>query len=71
MARVCFSMVLLALLSACAAEQNSPSASMQQDSLISQAKGVIACTGLPLGGQKCVLEEPKPQTQTSAGNEKA
>ena len=71
MARVCFPMVLLALLSACAAEQNMPSASTQQESLVSHAKGVLACTGLPLGGQKCVLEDPKAQTPPSPGNEKA
>jgi hypothetical protein len=72
MARVCISLGLLALLAACAAEQNSPpAASLQQDSLVSQAKGVIACTGLPLGGQKCVFEEQKPQAQVGAGNEKA
>jgi len=62
MARVCISMLLVAFLSACATEQTGPFA-VTQDSLASGAKGVLACTGLPVGGQKCVLEEQKPANQ--------
>jgi hypothetical protein len=59
MARVCFSVLLLMALSACAAEQNTQASAAQPDSMLTQAKGVLACTGLPVGGQKCALEEQK------------
>jgi hypothetical protein len=35
--------------------------------MLSQAKGVLACTGLPVGGQKCALEEPKPASSVTPG----
>ncbi len=67
MARVCYSMLLVSILSACAAEQNIAASSAQPDSMLSQAKGVLACTGLPVGGQKCALEEPKPASSVTPG----
>jgi hypothetical protein len=59
MARVCFSVLLLMALSACATEQNAQASTAQPDSMLTQAKGILACTGLPVAGQKCALEEPK------------
>lgn len=62
MARVYFSMLLLTVLSACTAlDQTTPAANAQPDSMLSQAKGVLACTGLPVGGQKCALDAAKQQ----------
>ena len=71
MARVCYLMLLVSILSACAAEQNIAASSAQPDSVLFQAKGVLACTGLPLGGQRCALEEPKPETEVSPQDKKA
>jgi hypothetical protein len=70
MTRVCFAMVSLALLSACAAEQDMPSANLRQESLLSRAKNVVACTGLPIEGRKCALEEQNEETAPKPGNDK-
>jgi hypothetical protein len=61
MVRVHVSMVLLsAFLSGCAAEQGQIAASAQQQVAEPPPKeNILACTGLPLAGQKCGLALPK------------
>ncbi len=59
MTRVCL-MVSLLLSSGCTAEDIRPSTAIARqigDAL--PGKRILACTGLPLGGEKCGLELPK------------
>jgi PBP1b-binding outer membrane lipoprotein LpoB len=58
MIRVCFSMLLLMmLLSACASEN--PKSTVKETTPATTGKNILACTGLPIAGQKCGLEFPK------------
>lgn len=62
MIRVCFSMLMLLLLSACAVGQPSPATSAQNpqpNSAAQPQENILACTGLPVAGQKCGLALPK------------
>ena len=59
MTRVCL-IVSLLLLSGCAAGDIRPSTAVARqigDAL--PGKSIVACTGLPVGGEKCGLELPK------------
>jgi hypothetical protein len=58
--RVCI-FLLPAFLSGCAAERAQTAASAQQQAAEPPAKeNILACTGLPVAGQKCGLALPKP-----------
>ncbi len=60
MARVCFSMLLLILLlSACASDNPKPVAKLEQVDTPAAGENILACTGLPVAGQKCGLALPK------------
>jgi hypothetical protein len=60
MIRVCFSMLLLMmLLSACASENPKPTVNAHETTPVAPGKNILACTGLPIAGQKCGLEFPK------------
>ncbi len=58
MIRVCYSMLLLTVLSACANEQAHPALNAQQNAP-SSGQNILACTGLPVAGQECGLKLPK------------
>jgi hypothetical protein len=64
MVRVCFSMVLLMSLGACSAEQ-AKSAGFEQVKPPSGIEKLVACTGLPVEGQKCGLSLKKVQANGS------
>jgi hypothetical protein len=60
MIRVCVSMLLLVIsLTACATGQTVPDTNAQQTSAASSGENILACTGLPVAGQKCGLALPK------------
>jgi len=59
MIRVCYSMLLLMVLSACANEQAQPAMNAQQVNTPSSGQNILACTGLPVAGQECGLKLPK------------
>jgi hypothetical protein len=61
MVRVYVSMFLLsAFLSGCAAEQGQvPASAQQQAAELPPKENILACTGLPVAGQKCGLALPK------------
>ncbi len=58
MPRVCFFMPLVLFLSACAADIQ-PFAIADKVGKSMPGKGIIACTGLPVGGEKCDVELPE------------
>ena len=59
MPRVYLLVPFLLTLSACAASIIPPNEIVQQVGAAIPGKSVIACTGLPVGGEKCSLEPPK------------
>jgi hypothetical protein len=60
MIRVCLSTLLpMMLLSACALENQKPAVNAQETTPAAPGKNILACTGLPVAGQKCGLEFPK------------
>jgi len=60
MIRVCYSMMLLiTLLSACATGNPNAAVNAQQADTQSPGENILACTGLPVAGQKCGLALPK------------
>ncbi len=59
MIRVSFSMLLLLQLCACATESPAPAVNEAQTNAQSPGENILACTGLPVAGQKCGLELPK------------
>lgn len=58
MARVCFSMLFLMALTACAADGGNL---ISDNQTLSQAQRMLACTGVPVAGQTCLLNTPKAQ----------
>ena len=68
MPRVCFA-ALLVFLSACTSAEVQPSAIADRIGDAIPGKGILACTGLPLGGQKCDVGlsglSPAPPAQAS------
>jgi hypothetical protein len=60
MARVCFSMLFLLMLTACAADQGK-----QQDVFYLNAQRMLACTGVPVAGKTCLLDDPKEEASKS------
>jgi hypothetical protein len=61
MVRVCFSMLLLMiLLSGCTTGNPKAAVNAQQADIPSPGENILACTGLPIAGQKCGLAFPKP-----------
>jgi hypothetical protein len=60
MVRVCVAIFLsLVVLSGCASEQTQPTATVSHISEPQPQENIIACTGLPVAGQKCGLALPK------------
>ena len=60
MVRVCFSMLFLVmLLSACSTSNPQPVLNAQQVETSTAGENILACTGLPVAGQKCGLALPK------------
>jgi hypothetical protein len=62
MVRVCFSMLLLMSLSACADDQSQLATNAQPVNpppAEQKSQSILACTGLPVAGQKCGLAFPK------------
>ena len=55
MPRVCFFIPLVIFLSGCAAADIQPFAIADKVSQSMPGKGLLACTGLPVGGEKCEL----------------
>jgi hypothetical protein len=65
MARVCFPMLFLLMLTARASDQASLVSNKQQPNFpLIQAQRMLACTGLPVEGQTCLLEAPKDKTSS-------
>jgi hypothetical protein len=58
MIRVCFSMMLI-LLQSCAADQSPAVTNAPEVNGPPPKQNILACTGLPMAGQKCGLELPK------------
>ena len=69
MPRVCFFTALLVFLSACTSAEVQPPAIADRIGNAIPGKGILACTGLPLGGQKCDVGlpglSPAPPAQAS------
>ena len=60
MVRVCFSMLfLMMLLSACSTNNSQPAINAQQANTPTPGENILACTGLPIAGQKCGFALPK------------
>ncbi len=59
MPRVCFFIPFVISLSACAGADIQPFAIADKVGQAIPGKGFIACTGLPLGGEKCELGLPE------------
>jgi len=58
---------LLLLLSACTATDIQPNTVAHQIGDTLPGKSIVACTGLPMGGEKCGLELPKRNDSAAAG----
>lgn len=59
MPRVCFFIPCVIFLSGCAAADIQPFAIADKVGQAIPGKGIIACSGLPLGGEKCELRLPE------------
>ncbi len=59
MPRVCFFIPLVIFLSACAAADIQPFAIADKVGQSIPGKGILACAGIPLGGQKCEVGLPQ------------
>ncbi len=60
MIRVCFFMLSLTMsVSACAIEQAPPAGNAVDTNAPPPGENILACTGLPVAGQKCPLALPK------------
>ena len=59
MPRVSFFICSLVSLSACTLAEVQPFAIADQIGQSIPGKGIVACAGLPLGGQKCEVELPQ------------
>jgi len=66
MPRVSFFICSLVSLSACTLAEVQPFAIADQIGQSIPGKGIIACAGLPLGGQKCEVELPQSSLAKSA-----
>jgi len=58
---------LLFFLSACATTDVQPNTVARQIGGTLPGKSIVACTGLPMGGEKCGLELPKRNDSAAAG----
>ena len=67
MPRVYYSVLLLFFLSACATKDMQPNTFARQIGDTLPGKSIVACTGLPVGGEKCSLELPKRNDSAAAG----
>jgi len=66
MPRVSFFICSLVSLSACTLADVQPFAIADQIGQSIPGKGIVACVGLPLGGQKCEVELPQSSFANSA-----
>jgi hypothetical protein len=66
MPRVSFFICSLVSLSACTLAEVQPFAIADQIGQSIPGKGIVACAGLPLGGQKCEVELPQSSLAKSA-----
>ena len=58
---------LLFFLSACSTADIQPNAVARQIGDVMPGKSIVACTGLPVGGEKCGPELPKRNENAAAG----
>jgi hypothetical protein len=59
MLRVCVSLLFTLTLSACAIQEAQESVSAPKQPVNAANENILACTGLPVAGQKCGLVLPK------------
>jgi hypothetical protein len=59
MLRVCVSLLFMLTLSACAIQEAQEAAGAPKPQVNAANENILACTGLPVAGQKCGLALPK------------
>jgi hypothetical protein len=59
MLRVCISLLFMLTLSACAVQEAQEAANAPKQPVNTANENILACTGLPVAGQKCGLAVPK------------
>ena len=59
MLRVCVSLLFMLTLSACAIQETQVAANEPKQPVNAANENILACTGMPVAGQKCGLALPK------------